>query len=268
MTSKELALLIRCSAVEITSRSNSSHIASVLSMADIVAVLYNDVMNIFPENPENDLRDRFVLSKGHAGVGVYIALAELGYFPKKKLLTYCNDGGVLSGHVSHYSVPGVELSTGSLGHGISVACGMAMAAKVDKKTHRVFALIGDGECDEGSVWETALFANHYRLSNFYVIVDHNKMQSLGYCEKTIELIDLAAKWDSFGWNVIVVDGHSHEQIKSAFANNVSEKPTVIVANTIKGKGISFMENNILWHYRAPLGEQYEKAMKELKGDIQ
>lgn len=264
MTSKDLAWKIRRHAIEMTHISNGSHIGSVLSTADIVGVLYNDVMRIFPEDPKNDSRDRFILSKGHAGVAVYAVLAEKGFFEVEKLKTYYADESILSGHVSHKNVPGVELSTGSLGHGVCVAAGMAMAAKSDKKNHRVFTITGDGECDEGSVWEMALFANHFRLSNLTVIVDHNKIQSLDRCENTLEFIDLAAKWRVFGWNVIEIDGHNHDEIRKALLRQHINKPTCIIANTIKGKGISFMEDTILWHYRAPQGEDYDNAVRELE----
>ena len=264
MTSNDLAWKIRRDAIEMTHISNGSHIGSVLSIADIVGVLYNDIMKIFPEDPKNDSRDRFVLSKGHAGAAVYAVLAEKGFFEVDKLRTHYADGSILSGHVSHKGVPGVELSTGSLGHGVCVASGMAMAAKHDKKDHRVFAIIGDGECDEGSVWEMALFANHFRLSNLTVIVDHNKIQSLDRCENTLELLDLAAKWRAFGWNVIEIDGHNHDEIRKSLLMQTTNKPTCIIANTIKGKGISFMEDTVLWHYRAPQGEFYDNAVKELE----
>lgn len=264
MTSKELAGKIRRHALEMTHISGGSHIAAILSIADIIGVLYNDVMSIFPNDPKNDERDRFILSKGHAGAAVYAALAEKGFFDVEKLKTHYSDGSILSGHVSHKGVPGVEFSTGSLGHGVCVAAGMAMAGKCDEKNYKVFSVIGDGECDEGSVWEMALFANHYRLSNFTVIVDHNKMQSLDTCEKTLELINLAEKWRSFGWNVIEIDGHNHDELRKALLEKSENKPTCIIAHTVKGKGISFMENNILWHYRDPQGEFYENAVKELE----
>lgn len=264
MTSKELAWNIRRDAIEMTHISNGSHIGAVLSIADIVGVLYNDVMKVFPEDPKNDSRDRFILSKGHAGAAVYAALAEKGFFDVDKLKTHYADGSILSGHVSHKDVPGVEFSTGSLGHGVCAGAGMAMAAKCDKKDHRVFVITGDGECDEGSVWEMALFANHFRLSNLTVIVDHNKIQSLDTCENTLELIDLAVKWKAFGWNVIEIDGHNHEEIKNALLSKNENKPTCIIAHTTKGKGISFMENTVVWHYRAPQGEDYENAVRELE----
>ncbi|MFT5874309.1 MAG: transketolase [Clostridium sp.] len=264
MNSKELAWKIRRHAIEMTHISNGSHIASVLSIADIVGVLYNDVMKIFPSEPKNDNRDRFILSKGHAGAAVYAVLAEKGFFEVDRLKTHYADGSILSGHVSHKNVQGVELSTGSLGHGVCVAAGMAMAAKHDKKNHRIFAITGDGECDEGSVWEMALFANHFRLSNLTVIVDHNKIQSLGRCENTLEFIDLAEKWRVFGWNVIEIDGHNHDEIRKSLLSQDAIKPTCIIANTVKGKGISFMEDTILWHYRAPQGEDYVNAVRELE----
>lgn len=264
MTSKELAWKIRRDAIEMTHISNGSHIGSVLSIADIVGVLYNDVMNIYPDDPKNDKRDRFILSKGHAGAAVYAALAEKGFFEVDKLKTHYANGSILSGHVSHKNVPGVEFSTGSLGHGVCAAAGMAMAAKLDKKSHKVFAITGDGECDEGSVWEMALFANHFRLSNLTVIVDHNKIQSLDRCENTLELLDLAAKWRAFGWHVIEIDGHNHNEIRKSLLSKDESKPTCIIANTVKGNGISFMEDTVLWHYRAPQGEDYDNAVRELE----
>ena len=263
MTSAEMARKIRRHAVRMTHRSQSSHIGAALSIADIVAVLYSGVMNVFPNKPLDGKRDRFVLSKGHAGVAVYAALAEKGFFPVEDLTGHCANGSLLSGHISHL-VPGVELSTGSLGHGISVACGMALAAKQDGKQHRVYVLIGDGECNEGTVWEAALFGNHFRLCNFTVIVDHNKLQSLGRCEDTIELLDLGAKWRAFGWDVREVDGHCHDELNTALACRGMDRPCCVVAHTTKGKGISFMENSVLWHYRPPQGAEYENALAELE----
>lgn len=264
MTSKELAWQIRRDAIEMTHISNGSHIGSVLSIADIVGVLYNDVMKVYPNNYKNEERDRFILSKGHAGAALYAALAEKGFFETEQLKTYYTDGSILSGHVSHKNVPGIEFSTGSLGHGACVAAGMAMAAKIDKKSYRVFVITGDGECDEGSIWEMALFANHYRLSNLTVIVDYNKIQGLDRCDNALELIDLAMKWKAFGWKVMEIDGHNHDEIRKALLYKDENKPTCIVANTIKGKGISFMEDEVLWHYRAPQGKDYDNAVKELE----
>lgn len=265
MTSQQLAWLIRRHGVEMTHLSCGSHIGAVLSVADIVAVLYADVMKYDPENPEWDGRDRFILGKGHAGAAIYAALAECGFFPTEELKTHYKNGSRLSGHVSHH-VPGVDFSTGSLGHALPVAAGMAFAALCDNKDHRVFAVLGDGECDEGSVWEAALFANHYRLENLVAVVDHNHMQSLDFCEKTLELEDFASKWRAFGWNVINVDGHDCEALKNDLldTSNHAHKPTVVIADTVKGKGVSFMENDILWHYRFPHdGWEYDCAVTQL-----
>lgn len=265
MTSEQLAWLIRRHGVEMTHLSGGSHIASILSVADIIAVLYSDVLRYDPQDPKMPERDRFILSKGHAGAAIYAALAESGFFDPEQLKTHYQDGSILSGHVSHKGVPGVEFSTGSLGHGLPVAAGMAQAAKMDSREHRVYVVLGDGECDEGSVWEAALFANHFELNNLVAIVDHNKMQSLDFCENTLKLSPFAEKWRSFGWNALQVDGHDHNALRTAFDEaKRSEKPTVIIADTVKGKGISFMEFDILWHYRFPHdGWEYDDALKEL-----
>ena len=266
MKSEQLAWLIKRHGIEMTHISHGSHIGSILSVADVVAVLYNDVANITPENVKDENRDRIVLSKGHAGAAIYAALAEKGFFPVEELKTHYADGSRLSGHVSHKGIPGVEISTGSLGHGACMACGIALNAKLDKKDYFTYAITGDGECDEGSIWEMALFANHFKLNQFIVIVDHNKMQSLDYCENTLSLSDFAKKWEAFGWNVYDIDGHNHDEIRKALneAKKSTEKPSVIIANTVKGNGISFMENDILWHYRFPHeGEEYDGALGEL-----
>ena len=266
MNSEQLAWLIRRHGVEMTHISHGSHIGAILSVADIVAVLYNDVANISPENLKDENRDRVILSKGHAGAAIYAALAEKGFFDREELKTHYADGSRLSGHVSHKGVPGVEFSTGSLGHGACVAAGMALNAKLEKKPYYTYAIVGDGECDEGSIWEMALFANQFKLNQFVVIVDHNKMQSLDFCENTLALAPFAEKWKSFGWNVLDIDGHNHDELRAALqaAKQSTDKPTVIIANTVKGKGISFMEFDILWHYRFPHdGEEYDGALKEL-----
>lgn len=265
MNTLDLALQIRRDAIEMTHISHGSHVGSVLSVADIVAVLYGKIAKYDINNPTWEERDRIILSKGHAGAAIYAALAEVGFFDRELLKTHYANGSKLSGHVSHKEVHGVEHSTGSLGHGISVAAGIAMVAKRDGKNYNSYVIIGDGECDEGSVWEAALFASHYMLNNLIVIVDHNKMQSLDFCENTIKLEPFAKKWEAFGWNVLDIDGHNHEELEKAFndAKQSTDKPTVIIANTIKGKGVSFMENDIIWHYRDPQGEDYINAMKEL-----
>lgn len=269
MKSEELAWKIRRHGIEMTHLSGGSHIGAILSVADIIAVLYADVMNYRTDKPDWEGRDRFILSKGHAGAAIYAALAECGFFDVEELKTHYANGSRLSGHVSHH-LPGVDFSTGSLGHGLSAAAGMAYALKKDRKKGRVFAVLGDGECDEGSVWEAVLFANHFRLNNLVAIIDHNHMQSLDFQENTIEIEDFGSKWKAFGWNVIEINGNAHEELKNAFvqAKNLSEnndhKPTVIIANTIKGYGISYMQNDILWHYRFPHnGWEYDMAVAEL-----
>jgi len=267
MTTKDLANRIRIHAVNMTNSGGSSHIGGILSITDILAVLYNDVMNIFPKEPKHPDRDRFILSKGHAGAGVYAVLAEKGFFPVEKLKTHYQNGSDLSGHVSHKGIPGVELSTGSLGHGLPIGCGMAYAGKLDKKDHKVFVLMSDGECDEGSNWEAIMFAAHHYLNNLVAIVDYNKIQSLDKVENTLRLEPFAQKWEAFGWKAYSIDGHNHQELKKTFEQiktNEEKKPSVIIANTIKGKGVSFMENKVLWHYRSPQNEEFENAIKELK----
>ena len=265
MTSEQLAWLIRRHGVEMTHMSGGSHIGAIMSVADIVAVLYADILKYNPSEPKWDGRDRFILSKGHAGAAIYAALAESGFFQVEELKTHYQNGSRLSGHVSHH-LPGVDFSTGALGHGLSAAAGMAYSAKKDGKTdHQVFVILGDGECNEGSVWEAALFANHFRLNNLVAVVDHNRMQSLDFNENTLEIEDFASKWKAFGWNVLEINGNDHEQLRAAFGKTEeNHKPTVIIADTIKGYGVSFMENDILWHYRFPHdGWEYDGAVSEL-----
>lgn len=261
----ELARRIRRHAIEMTHLGQSSHIGSILSMTDIIAVLYGKVIRVDSKNPRWVGRDRFILSKGHAGGGVYAALAECGFFPVEKLLSHYQDGSDLSGHVSHKGIPGVEFSTGSLGHGLPVAAGMAMAGQLDGASHRVFAVLSDGECDEGSNWEAILFAAHHKLSNLVVIVDFNKIQSLAPVSETLGLEPFADKWLSFGWEVREVNGHDHEALTLALSmrSNDETRPLCVLAHTIKGKGVSFMENSVLWHYRTPQGDEYVSACSEL-----
>lgn len=266
-SSEQLAWLIRRHGIEMTHLSGGSHLGAILSVADIMAVLYADILRYKPENPDWENRDRFILSKGHAGASVYAALAESGFFPTEELKTHYQNGSRLSGHVSHH-LPGVDLSTGSLGHGLGVGAGMAYALKKDGKSSQVFVVLGDGECNEGSVWEAALFANHFRLNNLIAIIDHNHMQSLDFNENTLEIENFGDKWRAFGWRVIEIDGNNHDQLKNAFSlatiEDEAHKPTVIIANTIKGKGISFMQNDILWHYRFPHdGWEYDMAVSEM-----
>jgi transketolase len=263
MESVELARRLRRHVVNMTNRGKSPHVGSSLSMADIIAVLYAEVLNVDPANPKDPARDRFVLSKGHAGACVYAALAERGFFSTDLLKTHYQDGSKLSGHVSHKGIPGVELSTGSLGHGLPVATGMAYAGKLAGGSHRVVVVMSDGECDEGSNWESILFASHHRLGNLTAVVDYNKIQSLAPVSETLGLEPFTDKWASFGWDVREADGHDHGALKAALDEPHADKPSVVIAHTVKGKGISFMENTVLWHYRTPQGEEYDDAIGEL-----
>ena len=262
--SKSLALNIRKHALRMTNKGNSSHIASILSCADILAVLYEDVLSIDPNDPRSNDRDRFILSKGHAGGGVYAALAEKGFFDVSILDTHYGDGSILSGHVSHKGVSGVEFSTGSLGHGLPVAAGMALSAKINDDKHQIITLLSDGECDEGSNWEAILFASHNKLNNLTAIVDYNKLQSIKSTHETLNLEPFREKWENFGWYVLEADGHNHESLRSALGSYDEEKPKCVICHTTKGKGVSFMENEVVWHYRSPQGEEYEDAMRELE----
>jgi transketolase len=266
MDTKDLAKKIRVHAVNMTSRGGSSHVGAALSMADIVAVLYAGILKVDPSRPRHPDRDRFILSKGHAGAAIYAALAETGFFPVERLLTHYQDGSQLSGHVSHKGIPGVELSTGSLGHGLPVGAGMAKAGKLNGKRYRVFVLLSDGECDEGSNWEAILFAAHHQLDNLVAIVDYNKIQSLDSVAETLALEPFADKWRSFGWSVLEVDGHDHQALHHCLSGVPSEpgKPTCILAHTIKGRGVSFMENTVVWHYRTARGQELARALAELE----
>jgi len=263
----DLARRIRIHALRMTSSGGGAHIGAVLSCADILAVLYGGILRADPAAPKSPVRDRFVLSKGHAGAGLYAALAERGFFPVEQLLTHYQNGSQLSGHVSH-KLPGVDVSTGSLGHGLSIAAGMAYAAKLRDANHRVFCLLSDGECDEGSTWEAALFAAHHGLSNLVAIVDYNRIQGIAPIADVIELAPFAEKWTAFGWAVQEVDGHDHRTLCAALngAPFASPKPSCILAHTIKGKGVSFMENTVLWHYRTPRGAEFDAALAELEAD--
>lgn len=267
MDSLKFAVLVRRRVVEMTSRGKSSHVGSGLSIADILAVLYTTVMNVRPKEPQWEGRDRLILSKGHAGAAVYAALATAGFFPEEKLRTHCQDGSDLSGHVSHKGVPGVEFSTGSLGHGLSVSAGMAYSQRLRGVDSRVYCLLSDGELDEGSNWEAILFAAHHRLDKLCVVIDYNKIQSLALVSETLALEPLAAKFDAFGWEVRETDGHDHAALQAALAPSGGTRPVVVIAHTTKGRGVSFMENSVLWHYRAPAGEEYARAMAEL-GDVE
>jgi transketolase len=263
--SAEFAHHIRTRTLQMINRARSSHIGSSFSMADLLAVLYNGILRVDPSRPDWPERDRFILSKGHACAALYVALAERGFFPDSWLDDFYQDGARLAGHATHVGVPGVEISTGSLGHGLPIACGMALAAKRDGGSYRIFVILSDGECDEGSNWEAALFAPHHRLDNLVVIVDYNKIQSLGTVKEILDLEPFADKWRAFGWAVQEIDGHNLQHIEQALTNvpAKTDKPTCVIAHTIKGKGVSFMEHKLLWHYRSPNGAEMAGAMSEL-----
>jgi transketolase len=266
ISAAEFAKRIRKHVITMTSRANASHIGSSLSIADILAVLYGRVLRFDPARPDWADRDRFLLSKGHACAAFYAALAESGFFPKEWLETYYLDGTHLAGHATHKGTPGVELSTGSLGHALPVACGMTLAAKRDEKDYRAFVVLSDGECDEGSNWEAALFAGHHRLDNLVVVIDYNKIQSLGRVEEVMDLQPLAEKWRAFNWGVRELDGHDLAELENALSSVPFEsgKPSCVVANTVKGKGVSFMEDKLVWHYTAPKGDELANALAEVE----
>ena len=264
---EEKARQLRLSVVEMIGVGPVGHLGGSCSCADIVAALYYYRMSFDPKNPDKVDRDRFLLSKGHAAPVLYAALAEKGFFPKEELLKLRKTGHFLQGHPDMNKVPGVDMSTGSLGHGISVAAGMALAAKIDNKDYRVYCLLGDGEAEEGIVWEAAMAAAHYKLDNLLVILDHNGLQIDGPVKDVMNLEPLPDKWRAFGWNVLEVDGHNIEELTASLqvAKNFVGKPTIIIAKTVKGKGVSFMENQVGWHGNAPSAEQAEAALAELKG---
>ncbi|HEV3232413.1 MAG TPA: transketolase [Candidatus Dormibacteraeota bacterium] len=263
--SGRLATMIRVHSLEMVHRARAAHIGSSLSIADILAVLYDGVLNVDPKNPSDPGRDRLFLGKGHAAAALYAALAEAGFFPVEMLRTYCADGSRLAGHVTHAGVPGVEASFGSLGHGLPIACGNALALRGDGNPARVFAILSDGECDEGSTWEACLFAGSHGLGNLVAIVDYNRIQSLGRVEEVMDLEPLSDKWRAFGWAVVEVDGHDHAQLRAALAGpaDAGGRPRCVLAHTVKGKGVSFMEDRLAWHYSTPSQEQLRQALDEL-----
>ena len=262
---KLAAANIRKMALEAIHSAKAGHPGGSLSAADILAYLYMSEMNIDPKNPKDPNRDRFVLSKGHAAPGLYGALAERGFIPKEDIKTFRHAESYLQGHPDMKGVPGVDMSTGSLGQGISAACGIALAGKLDNKDYRVYTILGDGECEEGQVWEAAMFAAHYKLDNLTAFLDFNGLQIDGDIRKVMNPTPFDKKFEAFNWNVITIDGHDFEQIAKAIeaAKACKDKPTIIIANTVKGKGVSFMENQAGWHGNAPNDEQYEIAISEL-----
>lgn len=244
----------------------SGHPGGSLSAADIFTYLYFKELNVDPKNPKWADRDRFVLSKGHCCPGLYAALAIKGYFPEEEIKSLRHIGAMLQGHPDMKGTPGVDMSSGSLGQGVSAACGMALAAKMDNASYRVYAMLGDGECEEGQVWESAMFAAHHNLDNLCYIVDYNGLQIDGKVSEVAGLEPLDKKFESFGFEVIKICGHCFNQIEEAFekAKSIKGKPTVIIAETVKGKGVSYMEDQVGWHGKAPNQEQYELALNELR----
>jgi transketolase len=262
---KKRAAQLRGQVVQMSHAAQAAHLASSLSCCDIIAAAYWGVLNIDPKHPRDPLRDRFILSKGHAATALYSALAFKGFFPVEELQTYCQDGGRLAEHPPANILPGVEAATGSLGHGLPIGCGAALAGRIKGEKFRVFALLSDGENNEGSVWEAAMFAAAQKLENVCVIVDYNKWQATARSNETMMLAPLREKWAAFGWDATEIDGHDVDILATAMRNvpNGSGKPVALIAHTIKGKGVSFMEDDNNWHYRAPTAEEVVKAHKEL-----
>jgi len=263
----QFAAAIRAHTVQMVHRINASHVGGGLSMADLLAVIYSEALKFDASQPQLADRDRFILSKGHTCAALYATLALKGFFPVEELKQFGQDGSRLMTHVSH-KVPGVEFSTGSLGHGLGFACGKALAAKRQGKNWRVFTMLSDGELDEGSNWEAILFAPHHRLDNLVAIVDYNKIQSLGSVKEVLDLHPLAEKFRAFNWAVKEIDGHDHAAISAALKILPFEpgKPSCLIAHTVKGKGVDYMENKLLWHYRTPNAEQVAAALKQIGGD--
>lgn len=262
---EETAKSIRRDVIEEIYSAQSGHPGGALSIAEILTVLYFNQMNIDPKNPKNENRDRLVLSKGHTCAALYAALAERGYFSKDELKNFRKEGCILQGHPDMKHIPGVDMTSGSLGQGLSAANGMALASKMDSKGYRVYCIVGDGEIQEGQIWEAAMSASHYKLDNLCLIVDNNNLQIDGTVEEVMNVYPLREKFESFGFEVLEVDGNNIDSLISAFqkAKTIKGKPTAIIAKTVKGKGVSFMENEVGWHGKAPNEEQYEIAKKDL-----
>lgn len=257
----ELALAARHEIITMTSVAKASHVGSALSVVDILSVLYTGSANVGPEIMDEEDRDIVILSKGHAASALYSVLALQGFFPLEWLQRYCENDAPLGGHVTYKGVPGVELSTGSLGHGLPYGLGIAMARKFTGISGRVFVIMSDGECDEGTTWEAAMIANHHKLDNLTVIVDRNRIQSLQGTEETLKLEPFADKWEAFGWETRVINGHDYGELSKMLSK--SNRPICIIAETTKGKGVDFMENSVLWHYKPPTEEDVRKAFFQL-----
>ncbi|MHC5060109.1 MAG: transketolase [Planctomycetota bacterium] len=262
---KQRAAQLRKNIFEVICRGGGGHIPACMSIVEILTVLYHQILRVDPDNPKDPDRDRFILSKGHASVALYAVLADKGFITNDQLATYGHPGTNLGGHADMYKVSGVEASTGALGHGFGFGVGMALAGKMDGKDYRVFTLLGDGECQEGSIWEAAMFAPQHNLDNLVAIIDYNKLQALDELENIVSLEPLADKWAAFGWDVRQVQGHDLDALQENFRQVpfTPGKPSLIIANTIKGKGISFMENVPIWHYRLPNAEEMQIACAEL-----
>ena len=266
---QEKAKAIRVSIVQSVTAAKSGHPGGSLSIADVMSLLYFVEMNVDPSNPKKQNRDRFVLSKGHAAPALYATLAEKGYFPKSELINLRKINHFLQGHPDMKHTPGVDMSTRTLVQGISAACGMALAGKIDNADYRVYSILGDGELEEGQVWEASMCAAHYNLDNLTIFIDFNGLQIDGDITKVMSPCPIDKKFEAFGWNVLVIDGHNYDEILGAIekAKNNKGEPTAIICNTVKGKGVSFMENEASWHGTAPSKEQCEVAVKELGGEI-
>jgi len=264
MTYEETSKELRKKILKLKYASQGGHLGSALSCIDILNVLYFKVLNIDPANPLKEDRDRFIFSKAHAAGALYSVLCQRGFFPESQLVE-CVDGSKIAGHAVRGSLPGIEVSAGSLGHGFPMANGMALAAKIDAAKHRVIVMVSDGECDEGTTWESALFSAHNQLDNLTVVIDYNKIQSFGRVDEVMDLEPFAKKWESFGFNVVEVDGHNFDELERAFLmmENQNKKPNVIICHTIKGKGIKEMENTVESHYHKVTSEEYEQFLKQL-----
>lgn len=262
---EKIARRIRINILKMAFWGGGAHIAPSYSAVEILTMLYGNILKLNPHQPDDPERDRFILSKGHASAAIYAVLAEFGFLEESKLKQYCQPGSILGGHPEMHLVPGIEVSTGSLGHGLSLGAGMAMAAKMDKKQYRVFVLMGDGECQEGSIWESAIFCAQHQLDNLTAIIDYNKLQALDKLENIMGLDPLADKWKSFGWEVLEVEGNNINELLRTFQKVPFSpgKPGMVIAHTTKGKGLSFMENIPLWHFRLPNDQEMKIVCKEL-----
>lgn len=260
-----VARRIRKGVLDMVVSAQTGHVGGVYSAAEIFTALYFKAMNIDPSNPQWEDRDRFILSKGHCAIGLYVCLAERGYFDKSILTTFDHIDSILQAHPDMHKTPGIDMSTGSLGQGFSSSLGQALGARLLGKSSRVYCMIGDGECQEGQVWEAAMAAPHLKLDNLTVFMDHNGLQLAGRIADFMPLDPLADKWRAFGWHVIEIDGHNYEEIFAAIdeAQATKGKPTIIIAHTVKGKGVSYMENNVGWHSKIPTAQEFDLAMQEL-----